>query len=299
MRITSYIAAFAALIPISCSRNDVNTDIPYDIVYEVMAGAVTKTGEVTTNDYPENLPFGVWAYALPADKKWGDSRGEAELVMDNVKAVHMEERLWRPENGQKWASSGERMSFFAAAPYGRAGFDPENGVYVESYSLDEGGDLMYVSGQLDRDKRISNGKINLTFSPALAEVSFNAQMSLPKGHSITVRKLTISGVRTEGSFMSEPHPYWHASGIPEEVVLFEGAAELQELPKSVCRNVPMIPQVADTELVLLCDIGNGVGVLTGQRLKARCQMAWNPGKHCSYTLKVTHNLEFTAEKDPK
>ncbi len=299
MNFKACIFVFVSLLALSCSRNDVReVDIPYDIVYEVMAKSSTKADSGISNDYPADMPFSVWAYALPDSEKWLTDSGKARLVMDGVKSEHISARQWRPENGRKWEPVGENMSFFAAAPHGRAAFDRERGVCIDNYSLGEQLSLMYVDGVVDQDKKQTHGIVPLTFVPALAHVSFYASMSLPEGYGITIKKLSLTDLCEEGDFCSKPVPTWDTKGEPHTVLFFSGEKEISEERSIITDRLPMIPQITETELTVLCDIFNGQTLLPNQELKTSIKMNWQSSKHCSYTLKVTHNLALTAEKDP-
>ncbi len=283
----------------SCSTNKVNEwETPYDVVYEAAVGVNTKADDGLTGDYPADLPFDVWAYSLAKPKTWAENGVEAEVSMERVRSKHVSGRKWVPENGLAWGPASKRMSFFAASPSGRADYSHENGISFSAYSLDEGILPMYVDGVTDLDKTASRGLVTMTFSNALASVSFSGKASVSGNHVVKVKKITMTEICSEGDFVSRPIPRWIPSGERDEVVFFEGSIDLEENPVDLVKETYMIPQSAEVEIRMVCDISSGEGKLTDQVMKASTTISWNPGKRTAYMLKIANDLSLIVEKDP-
>ncbi len=283
----------------SCSRNSVNEwESPYDVVFEAMVGMNTKADDIIAGEYPVDTPFDVWAYSLEKPKTWAEHGGEAELSMERMKSKHVSGIRWIPENGQKWGPSSETMSFFAASPCGRADYSHESGISFSSYSLDEEAVPMYIDGATDLDKHATRGFVTMTFANALSTVALSAKASVSGGCVVTVKKIVLTNLLTEGDFHSRPLPWWIPKGEEKEIVFFEGSERLEDNSKVICDGKYMIPQSTDIEVIMLCDIENGTGLLPNQEFRTTLTVNWTSGKMISYILKIANDLSFIVEKNP-
>ncbi len=299
MKFWAKISILAVIVLTSCSVNDVKEwESPYDVVYEAMVGMNTKADDVVKGEYPVDRPFDVWAFSLAKPKTWADNGDEAVMAMDRMKSKHVSGIRWIPENGQKWGPASETMSFFAASPSGRAEYDNDWGISFNDYSLDDGVVPMYVDGATDLDKHVTRGFVTMTFKNALSTVGFSAKASVSGGHKIIVKKIVITNIFTQGDFSSRPYPLWRPKGEPQEIVFFEGSKDLGDNARNLCEGIYMIPQNANVEVKMICDISSGSGALVNQEFKANMTVNWSPGKQTSYMLKVANDLSFTVEKDP-
>lgn len=300
---TRTLAAAAAVLACftACSLNKTDeVKREREIVFDAVASGNTKSDELAlaSSLYPEDTPFKVWACALPGTKSYAQYSAESSALIEGATAVHSEGSRWALPDRTLWPSDGERLSFFALSPASmEASFSKERGITVEGYDISEGLDLMYADAT-DLNAGSSDGAVKLPFRRALSLVRFKAAASLPEGSEITVKKLSLSGIATCGSFRSYPEARWSADKSSKtDIVLFEGSRTLAEAAADLGEGAYMIPQYAGTTISLLCDISSGTATLRDQLLTLDCELSWGSGKLCSYTLKVTQSLSFTAEKD--
>ncbi len=282
----------------SCTNRINEWDAPCAITYETMVMVNTKSDAGNTGEYPQYQPFDVWAYSLEKPGTWEGSREKSEVFMERNTAQHVSDRQWIPGDGRMWESSSYTLNFFAASPSGRADYSHGNGIVFDSFSLDEGVVPLYVDGITDMDKDITQGMITLAFSQATATVSLSAKVSLPEDMSVTVRKVTLSGICTEGDFMSRPDPIWIPEGGAKDVIFFEGAVGLDDEAVSLCERKMMIPQSSNAVIKMEYDINNGAGTLGNQEVTAELPVIWHSGKLSSYMLKIAHDMTLVVEKNP-
>ncbi len=291
--LTSFMAA-------SCSLNSVSRyDEPCDIVFNPKVFLNTKA-EAGATDYPADGTFAIWAYSLPEEQYWASGMDGAALKMDGEEVRHGEDGLWRPEVTRQWEGGSDKWSFFALSPYGRGDYSHTEGITFEDYTLEEAKDLMYVDGVTDMEKHGTSGIITLPFKRALAKIMFKGHTALPDETYVLVKKIYLSEAFTGGDFHSRPVPAWTPEGEPGEVILFEGAAEIngEIIPLTADRYV--LPQSGSIRLNLKCEIKVGTE-MHDDFLTTLIPVKWNAGKYYSYTLKVTmdqsRTLELHAEKD--
>ncbi len=283
----------AAIAAVSCSRNDVNEYYaPLEIMFNVVARPNTKA---LGTEYPEDVPFAVWAYSLGENQRWESEREQAKVEIAGESALRTDDGLWKPSGGLQWLSPYVTMNFFALSPYGRGGYNDEYGIFFNDYGLSEGMDLMFVDGVTDITKRDSQGLITLSFRRAMARLSFNVQSYLPEGRTVSVRSLTIGNIYTSGDFRSRPVPHWIPEGEKTELVAFHGEKSISETLEQLNDAIFVIPQDGEVEFILDCDILDGGRVLSNQRLSKTVHIGWNVGKYSTYNLKITRNLELNAD----
>ncbi len=282
-----------SIAAVSCSRNEINEyHVPMDIMFNAVARPNTKAADT---GFPADGSFGVWAYSLEGDQRWETDSEKAEVAIAGEKVLRTENGLWKPSGGQQWLSPSITMNFFALSPFGRGGYNYEDGIVFNDYELSEGKDLMFVDGVTDVDKKSSQGVITLSFERALAKLSFNVQSSLPEGFSARVRSLAIREVYSAGDFRSRPSPHWIPKKEKTEIGIFQGERLANEYPEQLGDAVFVIPQIGDVEIILICDIIGKDTELLNQRLSKTIPIRWNIGKYSSYNLKITRNLELNAE----
>lgn len=300
MRLSPVILAMA-LLTLSCSKSVVrNSEQERELAFEVIVAASTRSSLAQDSDYPADGSFAVWALSLPEGMSFPADALKARETVSGVRVIHDYGRRFKPEQTLMWGGYGERMSFFAVSPYGRAtGFDTADGITVEDYSCEEGGGLLFSRDLFNLGKDNNFGVVQLQFHRALALVRFNMQSSLPSGCTIVVRKLTLEGVRKSGDFRTLPAPEWDCSGREgEDMTFFEGEFTVGESPVSISEGMFMIPQtIPNMGVRLTFDIVyEGVKPMS-YTLEADCAMSWGIGRICSYTLKISSDLGLTIEKD--
>ena len=275
----------ASLMFASCTVNQI--DDPHDpkaIVFDVAATPCTKADD-SRQKYPEDVPFGVWAY----DSDTQDS------YLENSKVTMGEDNLWGLDNGAKWPDS--QLDFYAYSPYGRALFSDEEGVIFKGYDIEEGHDLMYTDPIVSLNNNDSHGIVPIQFKRALSMVKISARATLLDYGQFKLKGLYIGDVVSEGDFQALPSPRWIPGQKKEEFCFFEGETILSEQAVAVGEALYMIPQASEVVFAVLCDVITGDVVLRDQTLKIRSSIRWNPGKIEAYVLKIDARLNLSVEND--
>ena len=261
-------------------------------MFDVAVSANTRASSELM--HPDDVDIAVQGYSLPEGMRWLSDSDAAALEMEGVRAVHAEGGLWKPENGQTWPGRGRTMTVFAYSPYGRGEFGDDGAVVFRGYSLSEGLDLLFCEAH-DRSYN-ALGRINLAFSRALCLIGFNVVSALDVDKKLTVRKLTLSGLCCCGDFRSLPQPSWEVDGAPRDFVFYEGETAVGEELEALGDEIYMIPQNARIGVELVVDVADGGSVQEGVTLAAETEVAWGVGRLCTYTLKITHDMQLVVEK---
>ena len=142
-------AAVLATALTSCVSNEiappVSEDIP--ITYSVLQKSMATRAAVTGTTYPQNVPFGSFAYYLPSGQTWLDNKSEAQLYINNNKIAHdptgssgtFAPNSWHSTIVHYWPKTGT-LTFFSYSPYendelqSKISCSPDNGLKIDSWT---------------------------------------------------------------------------------------------------------------------------------------------------------------------
>ena len=276
------ISVFAAL---SCSEREEPKKLNESILFNVAVSPATKAGEGSDAVYPSDIPFAVWAEG-----------SDGTVLLDNTPCELTDRSYWQPVGGMLWPLKETSYLFYAASPFGMASYSEREGITFPDYKLSEGIDLLYTEPVSSNNKHWSNGVMPLEFKHALATLRFSARVTSMPNAVVTVKKISLNGVVSEGSFSSEPKASWRSNDVKSSQTLFEGKAELSENEIVLNPGTRQIPQNTLVQLKLLCDLVSGDAFLLDQEYEAYFVLELNCGKISHYLLNFSGGEIITIEK---
>ena len=145
IRIGTAAAVLAAALT-SCVSNEVAQPVSEDIpiTYSVLQKSMATRAAVTGTTYPQDVPFGSFAYYLPAGKTWRDDKKDAQIYIDNDEVTYDEQgtnsfasNSWHSDIVHYWPKAGS-LTFFSYSPYEKLkdviSCTKENGLVINSWT---------------------------------------------------------------------------------------------------------------------------------------------------------------------
>ncbi len=238
--------------------------------------------------YPEEQPFGVSAWMLPAERSFAEYAAEAGEFLTRCEVAY-DDGDWRYSPQKEWSPKTTRLSFIGYAPYDAAsGCDAVRGVTFADVdtSLSQT-DLLYTDVVADRSKTESGGVVAMPFRHALCKVDFRIKNLVAPAEKVAVRSITLDAAATLGTFRSLPVPAWQLDESRSPIRFFEGEAATEHQPREVGRSVLMLPQSLDAAVTVEYDFTDAQGVVSHRRLSTKhVTTRLEAGRHYIYTLSV-------------
>lgn len=169
-------------------------------------------------------------------------------------------------------------------------------VYADSYDTAMGYELLYTEPVLNRKAEQTMGFVSLTFKRPLSLLRIYLKQELQSSSGIRIKKLTLNGLGHKGSFSSLPQPLWTLEGEAEPYELWIGELESPASQVDLCESY-VLPQSAQLDFTLLCDVWTGVSSLKEQELSGTVYLNMSPGKLYELYLTVTEFLTLKVEKN--
>ena len=141
-------AAVLAAALTSCVSNEVAQPVSEDIpiTYSVLQKSMATRAAVTGTTYPQNVPFGSFAYYLPSGQTWPDNKSKAQLYINNNKIEYYltgedtsAPNSWHSNIVHYWPKTGT-LTFFSYSPYendelqSKISCSPDNGLKIDSWT---------------------------------------------------------------------------------------------------------------------------------------------------------------------
>ena len=249
----------------------------YDLRFELATSPNTKSQEGS------ELPA-VWAL---------ESRTGQPVI--EAMPLQYDAGLWRPIESYSWKANYP-LDFYAASPLAYASFDSEKGICFESYDTAMGYELLYTEPVLNRKAEQTMGFVSLTFKRPLSLLRIYLKQELQSSSGIRIKKLTLNGLGHKGSFSSLPQPLWTLEGEAEPYELWIGELESPASQVDLCESY-VLPQSAQLDFTLLCDVWTGISTLQDQELSGSVYLKMSPGKLYELYLTVTEFLTLKVEKN--
>ncbi len=248
--------------------------------------------------YPEEQPFGVSAWRLPAERSFAEHAAEAEEFLTRCEVAYADGE-WRYAPKKEWPPKTMRLSFIGYAPYEAAsGCDAERGVTFADFdtSLSQT-DLLYTDVVADRSKTESGGEVPMPFRHALCQVGFRIKHRVEPTEQIVVRSITLDAAATRGTFRSLPVPAWQLDERRQPIRFFEGEAVTDHTPREAGRAVWMLPQGLDAAVTVEYEYTTAGGLVLRQRLSTKpITTRLEAGRHYVYTLSLgVDEVKFLLE----
>lgn len=258
--------------------------------------------------YPKSQDFAVCAWT--SGDKWLElSRAYSQEIVltDTIRKVQVKDTLWAFDEQVLWPGKNEVVSFTAYSPYEEdCTVSKEKGVQWSTDVLAEQVDLLYSHAEIDRRSNVDGNVAHLSFSHALCQVAFRVKNRVDnegaldpenRPDKITVKKITIDGVKHNGSFCSLLSPQWTLEEDVRPLPIYEGTFQTAGVPEPIGTVWLMIPQKFDTTVTVEYQYTTFANTTITQKLKT-VPMKTNleNGRNYTYTLSVgIDDVKFLQE----
>ena len=222
-------AAVLAAALTSCVSNEVTQPVPEDIpiTYSVLQKSMATRAAVTGTTYPQGVPFGSFAYYLPAGKTWRDDKKDAHIYIDNDKVEYdgsgtnsFAANSWHSEMVHYWPKTGT-LTFFSYSPYdalqGNISCTPECGLMINSWTAgmkpgdakdSNTSDLMIAKSENQTGNTSSVGGcqagVPTAFKHILCQIEVKAKLNNPDENAdYVINSITLSNIWTTAAFSNE------------------------------------------------------------------------------------------------
>lgn len=206
MKTERLLLALAAITLAGCAQNEIIETAPKadrSIRFDVYTGVQTKGTETTTASI-KTLNFGILGYKTAGN--WADDANVAP-AMYNEKVTH-DGAKWTYTNIKYWPTNGDKLSFFAYAPYD----DVSTDMGIELSPIEQtGAPEITFTQHADPDKLVdlvvaqttdetydatpgADNKIGFSFNHVLTKIDVKAQLKDDYGDTkIVIKKLELLG----------------------------------------------------------------------------------------------------------
>lgn len=244
-------AAVAAMLATSCQKTEMtgnDGDFPNAIGFGPATGKQSKAINQGTS-YVTTETFGMFAYAVTTGS-W-DANGDLTVPTMGTSAgadpveISYQAPVWKAKTGSYyWPNNANtKISFFGYSPFKDATtgtrvaipatFSKTDGVTFTNYVNTEADakvtDLMYATPVKDLTYASAGtipGRVDFTFNHALTQVLFRAKTDAAyTGVTITVKKITLDGITSNGTFKALAADKWSAATTPATLsyVIYDNA----------------------------------------------------------------------------
>ena len=270
-------AAVLAAVLTSCVSNEVAQPVSEDIpiTYSVLQKSMATRSAVSGITYPQGVPFGSFAYYLPAGKTWRDDKEYARIYIDNDEVTYDKQgtnsfapNSWHSEIVHYWPKTGT-LTFFSYSPYdelqGKISCSPENGLMINSWTAGmepgdaegtgTGVDLMIAQSvnQTGNTSSVSGYKagVSTAFQHICCQVEVQAKLSAAEEDNkdkktYTVNSVSFNNLWTKANYSSNvgtwighsdlEHPSYTINGTEGQTLDLKGS------PSRVFPSMIVIPQ---------------------------------------------------------
>ena len=278
------------LVLTACTSDENGSDYSpeLDILFSPAVNVTSRASEAV---YPQDTPFGVWAYSLPQNEKWSSTEMTPQTVLENARVTHSNGK-WEPTPSAKWPGN-DRLTFFAYAPYdANMTFTKERGVEFRDFDVTSGMIPMYTPPVTDCSKQQTNGCVALPFIQTLAKVEINVCSAIAHiGFHMYLKSVTIDDIAFKGSFQSLPQASWKQLDERKCVEFCDEKMEVGMSMQPVGVKM-LIPQMPQSSVKLTVDIYDNEGNLYTDDYELTTEPiknTWNVGKYYVYNIVLSHN----------
>ncbi|MGN1211651.1 MAG: fimbrillin family protein [Candidatus Cryptobacteroides sp.] len=289
----------AALLTASCTIDRRDTS-DFEVPLSFSPAMYMQVDGELLGGYPDDRPFAVWAWTADASSDIPDLTDGMELFLENAKAVHSGSDSWKVGDVM-WPPRDRKMAVMAASPYGAASScSLSEGIAFDNVDLlSDAIDLLYCTPQTNLYKMHGDGKVMIPFSHALCQISFRVKnrVDADLGEQIRLKKITLNGAFTSGSFHSLPSPVWTTTGDHSTLTFFEGDSATGNEPQAVGQSLLVIPQDLNTFVTVEYEYCTGAGTdITQHLITCPLQTPLSSGRRYIYTLSIgIDDVKFVSE----
>ena len=315
------LAAIAVLALASCSNNtlDPQSQKAREINFSTVTGMNTRTPLSGTTYKTTDPNFGVFCYALAADKNWTAHSADGQVYMNKIEiSYNSTDKIWEPSSAYYWPLSGS-LTFIGFSPYTEAGKVAYANAsktmtvtdYVAAADTTNQTDLMWATTQKDLTDNQAvytpgGGDllgVNMIFHHALSQVRFKVKKAAGlDDYTITVNSITFNAFSTGTLTVANDVPSWGAATVSQnyksgeaDVVAPNNASEFavygepnMMVPQSLTAGNPLVAN--DQKFIITYSLAKG-DVPLGQKevtvaLRTTDVSAWEQNKVYTYNIVI-------------
>lgn len=241
----SWTAALLAVTLASCVSNEVAEPVAEDIpiTYSVLQKSMGTRAVVSGTEYPKGVPFGSFAYYLPAGKTWRDNKADAQIYIDNNKVEYdatgtgsFAANSWHSDIVHYWPKAGS-LTFFSYSPYkalkDRISCTTANGLMIDSWTAGmvpgdaaatETADLMIAQSENQTANVSSSGTYHVgvptAFRHILCQIEVRAKLdNVDPDADYRVNSITLNNIWSTARFSNER---WNNQQVAKSVTYSSG-----------------------------------------------------------------------------
>ena len=262
----------------------------------------------SNNPFPTDQDFAVCAWNSER-LVFGLTKAFSQEVMltDSIRKVQVKDTLWAFADERIWPDKNQTISFSAFSPTdARCVVTKDKGVQWSTDILEEQVDLLYSHKEMSRKENIDENVVHMCFSHALSQVSFRVKNRVDntgalepfnRPDKITIKRITIDGVKHSGSFCSLPSPTWTLDDDVQPLKIFEGTYQTAGTPEPIGTVWLMVPQKFNTTITVQFQYTTFANTTITQVLKTvPMKTTLEPGRAYTYTLSVgIDDVKFLQE----
>ena len=302
------VAIFSALLLLAGCTIDSPVVYDPDLKLLFLPEVYRHVGNASLDRYPDTQDFAVCAWV--SGEKWlGLSRASSKeiLLTDTLSGTPVMDTLWALEEDVLWPSKDKRVTFYAYSPYEEeCTMSYDKGVEWSTDVLERQTDLLYSHLQVDRKGNVNGNVAHLCFSHALCQLTFKVKNRvdntgaldpLNRPDKITIKKITIDGVKHKGTFRSLPSPEWILHEDEAPLPVFEGRFQTAGVPQAIGKVWLMVPQKFDTSITVEFEYTTFANTTITHEIKTvPMSTILETGRDYTYTLSVgIDDVKFLKE----
>ena len=208
-----------------------NNLLPEEISFQVVRAPSARGDMTGKTEYPKDLPFGAYAYFLPAGSTWDADKASAEVYINDVEISYDATNAnWHAATTYYWPKQGS-LTFFAYSPKtiaSHAGFSyDKEGITLNGWDINANPNVDFMVADIAKNKRGNednyayNGVPTL-FRHKLARVSVKAKLDdMYENKTINLTSVELTNIKTTGNYVNNN---WTGQGAPENIQVYNDAS---------------------------------------------------------------------------
>lgn len=210
-----------------------NNFLPEEISFQVVQAPSARGDMTGKTEYPKSLPFGAYAYFLPAGSTWDADKVSAEVYINDAEISYDNTNAnWHAATTYYWPKQGS-LTFFAYSPKtiaSHAGFSyDKEGITLNGWDINANPNVDFMVADIAKNKRGNednyayNGVPTL-FRHKLARVSVKAKLDdAYENKTINLTSVELTNIKTKGNYVNNN---WTRQGAPENIQVYNDASGL-------------------------------------------------------------------------
>lgn len=259
----------------------INThDMPEEdikIVFDAIIDNNTKVMGADVKQYPENVPFKVWAYS------------NDNLMIEGNEAVFTD-GVWMTYLEYVWPTSA--VDFYAFSPSSaEAEVSRDNGVVYKGFDISKDCDFLCALPVRESLKPDIDVPVHLIFETPLCEVEFQAYTSSEDRVTTWITDVELFNVAHVADYAQLPGETWTGYDDFKNIEIYEGRQELTNISQKVGDTLLIIPQQLTLVVHYSYMLAGGDAVIQRvEEVDMKDAPIAGPGRKRVYTIKVTEDV---------